>query len=318
MPHHCFLGLDGGSHKTLGVLIDQEGEVLACVQGEGSSIGPEPAPERCAVLSGLKVRLCEEAGVEPGEIAGVGLGLSGIDFADEFEHQYTVLSKWLGVERERLALVNDGVVALWGASPAENAVIVHHGSGITHAYRTGYGQEQAYDHLDVGKMFDIRQGLAAVVARMLDGRVPPTPLKEAVLRHYGLEESNYADNLFRNLIPRERFRTAQMHAWTAWGEGDPAATGLVEQAAADYVLTALAMARRTGDPRCEVAFGGGVINHAPEEFMALLVAGVQAELPEAAVIRPRLSPGHGAALMAAFQAGVDTRPLFARMVREAQ
>jgi N-acetylglucosamine kinase-like BadF-type ATPase len=243
------------------------------------------------------------------------LGLSGIDFADEFAGQHAALSACLGIAPERLTLVNDGVAALWGASVAACAGIVHHGSGVTHAYRAGFGNEQPYDHLDVGHLFDIRYALAALVARMIDGRAPVTPLKAAVLAHYGIaDEAEYAAELYRRRIPRELHRTAQGHAFAAWLAGDPEATRLVESAAADYALTAAALVHRTGDPRAEVAFGGGVLNHAPEEFHALLVERVGELAPEAVVVRPRLSPGHGAALMAAFHHGVEVGPAWERML----
>ena len=317
MSQSLFLGLDGGSYKTLGVLIDQDGAVLACGRAGPSSSGAAPSPEAAATLAELVERLCAEAGVAREGLAHVGLGLSGIDFADEFAGQHAALSACLGIDPPRLTLVNDGVAALWGASAAEHAAIVHHGSGVTHAYRAGFGTEQPYDHLDVGALFDIRYALAALVARMIDGRAPATPLKETVLAHYGIaDEADYAEALYRRQIPRELHRTAQVHAFAAWLAGDPEATRLVESAAADYALTAVALVRRTGDPRAEVAFGGGVINHAPEEFHALLVERVRELSPEAVVVRPRLSPGHGAALMAAFHHGLDPAPLWARMVQD--
>jgi N-acetylglucosamine kinase-like BadF-type ATPase len=311
-----FLGLDGGGHKTLGLLMDAAGAVLACDRGLGSAIGPDPAPERCAVLRELQARVCAQAGIPPTEVAQIGLGLSGIDFEDEFAHQHRVLSEALRIPGERLILVNDGVVALWGASPADSAAIVHHGSGVTHAYRAGFGTERPFDHLDAGRLFDLRHEVAAAVARMIDGRLAPTPLKDAVLRHYGLTEDTFADHWYRQRIPREVFRTAHIHVWEGWLHGDPAATHLVEQAAADYIVTACALIRHTGNPQCEVAFGGGVLNHAPDRLLELLAEGVRAEFPHASVLRPRLSPAHGAALMAAFHAGLDPRPLYARMLND--
>ena len=167
-------------------------------------------------------------------------------------------------------------------------------------------------------MFDIRAALGALVARMIDGRAPATPLKSAVLAHYGVvDEAGFAEAWYRQRIPRELVHTAQTVAFTAWLEGDAEATRLVERAAEDYACTAGALVRRTGDPSCVVAFGGGVIDHAPDEFLALLAELVHREFPEAPVIRPVLAPGEGAALLAAFHAGRDPAPLYARLLAEA-
>jgi N-acetylglucosamine kinase-like BadF-type ATPase len=309
-----FIGIDGGGSKTLGTLQDSAGVVQARARDGGSSIIGAPSDHACAVLAGVKARLCADAGVEPAAIAGIGLGLNGIDFADEFALQHEALSACLGIAPAMLTLVNDGIVALWGASPAAASVIIHHGSGFTHAWRARYGDEQPFDHLDVGKTFDIRHGLTALVARMLDGRVPATPLREAALAYYGVAAEDYAEALFRGRIPRERIRTAPVLAFAAWQDGDPAATGLVDTAAAEYAGIAVTLAARTGDLRCHVAFGGGVINHAPEAFLALLTARVHAICPDATVARPWLNPADGAALMAAHRHGLDPVPLYERML----
>jgi N-acetylglucosamine kinase-like BadF-type ATPase len=57
MPQNCFLGLDGGSHKTLGALIDEDGAVLAGGRAGPSSIGAAPSPEAAATLAELAERL---------------------------------------------------------------------------------------------------------------------------------------------------------------------------------------------------------------------------------------------------------------------
>ena len=139
----------------------------------------------------------------------------------------------------------------------------------------------------------------------------------AVLAHYGIaDEAYFAEAWYRQRIPRDLLRTAQTLAFAAWLEGDPEAARLVIHAAEDYVCAACNLVRRTGGPACVVAFGGGVVNHAPEEFLALLAASVQMEYPQAPVLRPLFSPGEGAALMAAFHAGLDPAPLYARLLAD--
>lgn len=312
MTRQYFIGIDGGGTKTIGVLIDGSGAVLANARNGKSSIIGYPAPESCAVLVELKRRLCIEAGISPEEITAIGLGLNGIDFADEMEMQHAALSECLEIARLNLALANDGIAGLWAASPSAKSVVVQHGTAFTNAYRSAYGNEQIFDQLDVGGMFDIRQALTRLVARMIDGRAPTTALKEAALRHYGVTAAEYAEALFRKRIPLERIDCGTCVVFSAWQAGDPAAVRLVEQATDDYVCTALTLVARIGDTHCDVAFGGGVINHAPDTFIDLLAARVHAAYPEARVSRPRLSPAHGAAYMAAFHHGLDPLGLYER------
>ena len=311
-----FVGLDSGGSKTLGVLMDQDGAILSSGRAEGAAIVGQPSPRSCGVLASMKQRLCADAGIAAEAVSGIGLGLSGIDFADEFPMQHAALAACLGVPVSQLSLVNDGIVALWGASPAKASAIVHHGSGFTNAYRAGFGQERLFDHLDVGRIFDIRYALTALVARMIDGRAEPTPLREAALRHYGVSGEAYAEALYRERIPGERIRGGAAVVYDAWLREDAAAARLVARAADDYAATACTLVVRTGDERCEVAFGGGVINHAPAAFIALLADRVRAVHPSAGVMRPQLSPAHGAAMMAAFHRGLDPQALYAKLLSE--
>lgn len=311
MPQQYFIGIDGGASKTLGVLIDGEGCLLANTRLGGSAIVGAPTAESRMILASLKQRLCSEAHVSPLAITGIGLGLNGIDFADEFPIQQAELCACLRIDDSQLTLVNDGIAALWGASPAERSVIVQLGTGVTTAYRSGYGQEQLFDHLDAGSIFDLRRALAVLVARMIDGRADVTPLKAAALAHYQVQdEATFAELLFRERLPHAQFATGQQVVFMAWLDGDAAATRLVMQAVEDYAVTACAMIARTGADHCTVAFGGGVIQHAPQAFLALLAERVHARYPEADVISPRLSPAHGAALMTAYHHGLDPHALF--------
>ncbi len=314
MPEY-FIGIDGGGSKTSGVLLAGDGQVLASARDAGSAIVGAPSPRSCNVLAAMKVRLCADAGIAPAAVTGIGLGLNGIDFADEFALQHTDLAACLTIAGDRLTLVNDGIAALWGASSSPQAVIVQHGTAYTHAYRAAYGQEQLFDHLDVGMAFDIRRALTALVARMIDGRAATTPLKEAALRHYGVSnDTAYAEALFRGRIPAERILTGASIAFSAWLAGDPAAIRLVEQAADDYVCTAYTLAARVNHDQCHVAFGGGVLNHAPDTFIDLLRERIQRTFPLARVMRPQLSPACGAAVMAAFHRAVDPTPLYHRLL----
>ncbi len=310
-----FIGIDGGGSHTAGVAMDAQGRLLAQAAAGGSAIVGAPSTAACQALATVFGELCAGTGIRPAAVAAVGLGLSGIDFADEFAVQHAALSACLGVDAERLTLVNDGIIALWGASSQPAAVTVQHGSGFTSAWRAGFGTEQLFDHLDVGRMFDLRQALPGMVQRMLDGRRPATPLKALALRHYGVtDDAAFAELAFRERLPRAAVTTAPAVVFAAWQEQDPAATELVLQAAADYVATARALALRTGASSCDVRFGGGVLRHAPDAFLRLLSDGVRNALPAAAVGRPLLPPAWGGAAMAAVRAGRDPESYYRGMM----
>lgn len=308
-----YIGIDGGGTKTAGALADASGAVLAASQGGRSAIVGAPCPESCAVLQSVATQLCDAAGVRAAAVARFGLGLNGIDFAEEFPVQHAALARALAIPPDRLILVNDGIAALWGATPAPAAVILQHGTGFTAAYRSACGNERLFDHLDVGRCYDLRAEALALVARMIDGRVEATPLKARILACLDQPpEDRYAEIVFRGKIGPTQWARLLPAVFAAGEAGDPAAAALIERAAADYVCAAGAMIRKTGHAAPDVAFGGGRLALAPEWFMRRLSDAVLRDWPGARVRRPELTPAVGAAIMAAFSDGCPPSRFFGK------
>ncbi len=309
------LGIDGGGSKTRGVAITSGGKVLARAEAGPSAIFGPPRPEACEALRSVFGSLCAQAGVARTDVARIGLGLNGIDFEDEFAVQHASITEVFGIPSERLILVNDGIVALWGASASPAATILHHGSGITSAYRAAYGQEKLFDHLDTASTFDMRHELFPIIARMINGMIENTPLRAKALAQWGIsDESRFPEAVFRRLIPGDRRLSTPLIIYEAWLAGDAVAAGLVLRAADDYALVAKAMIARTSSATAEATFGGGVIACAPPEFWPLLEERVHRYFPSAVVKRPDLPAAFGAAIMAAFHGGVEPEALFRRLM----
>jgi N-acetylglucosamine kinase-like BadF-type ATPase len=305
------LGIDGGASKTTGAIIDETGRLLAHAKSGGSAVVGKPNPQSLAVLSELAQSLCERAEISRDAIAHCVIGLNGVDFEDEHPVQHRDVSTAIDLLPVRVSLVNDAIVALWGATGAPAATMVQHGSGFTAAYRGRYGGETLFDHLDVGAVFDMRRGLIAAVARMINGQIEPTPLKAAVLDCFGIQdESEYGEAIFRQRVPRRlRARTPPL-IYRAWLDGDPVAASLVHRACEDYVLAARAMVAKTGSPSPDVAFGGGVIDVAPDEFWDLLAKHLRESHPDLTPARPILAPELGGAVMAGHCVGLSPQELF--------
>jgi len=310
--HKYYLGIDGGGTKTIGALADEQGAILAQCQAGPSAIVGAPSPESCAVLQSVQAQLCEAAGIRPTAVTRFGLGLNGIDFPDEAVMQHAALARALSLPPERFILVNDGIAALWGATPASAAVILQHGTGFTAAYRSAYGNEQTFDHLDAGRFYDLRAEALALVVRMIDGRAAVSPLKATILSVLGNpDDSEYEEIVYRKKITPAQLARLLSAVFGVAESGDPATRALIKRAAADYVCTAGAMIRKTGSARPEVVFGGGRLLSAPEWFWRRLADSVRREWPEATVKRPELSPAIGAVIMAAHADGCQPARFFA-------
>jgi len=307
-----FLGIDGGGTKTIGALADETGTILAECKAGPSSIVGAPSAESCAVLQSVQARLCEIAGIRPDAVAWLVLGLNGVDFPEETIMQHGVLSRVLAIAPERFILVNDGIAALWGATPAPAAAIVQHGTGFTAAYRSAYGEERPFDNLDAGRFYDLRLEALALVARMIDGRVAVSPLKAAVLACLGHPaEQDYAEIVFLRKYSEPQLAAILSAVLRVAEAGDPATQAIVERAIADYVCTAVTIVRKTRSSSPDVVFGGGRLLSAPEWFWNRIADGVLRECPGARIRRPEQSPAIGAVIMAAHAGGCPPTRFFA-------
>lgn len=313
-PHSSsyLLGFDGGGTKTAALLCDRAGRLVAQARAGGSAIVGAPRPEAAAIMRRVGRELCAQAGISPDAILAAGVGLNGIDFADEHAAQLAGVAAALELPPDRVTLVNDGIVALWGATDAPAAAIIQHGTGFTAAWRTRLGEERPFDHLNTGRQFDLRDQFPMAVSRMLDGRLPKTPLLTVALRHYGIADGTAFSELFyRGRLDWALTAGAVPLIIAAWSQGDPVATELVTRAADDYARTAAALLAKTGAPCPILCLGGGLLRVAGPAFRDLVVQRLHLLTPGATVTAPRLPPEFGAALLAAHQAGIATQALFA-------
>jgi N-acetylglucosamine kinase-like BadF-type ATPase len=307
-----YLGLDSGGTKTEVAVLAADGAVVT-----QQIAGPIRLTARRA--SATVIRRTNEvidfalgqAGLKWSDIAGFGFGMCGADYFDEIPTQRGTLFKGLGIDPARSELVNDGVVALWGGSAKKRAVILQLGTAFTAAYRTDFGGETPFDHLNAGISIEIRKAVLSASARVLDGRLPDSILPALLLEHFG-EKS--ATDIMRKFV-RGRLDTWKMlTVITPWGEAvrrrDPVALQIVDRAAEVYGDDLIHMVRLAGGGGVDVVLGGGLLNHGPKLLRDRIAARVRTVHPNVTIHQPHLSPAIGAAVMAAFLAGAKPTTVF--------
>jgi N-acetylglucosamine kinase-like BadF-type ATPase len=312
------IGLDGGWSKTAGVICDANGRVLATVGAGGSHVAGKPHAEALKLLNALVDELCRRGRARRNDVIHVGLGLNGVDYGDEASQQHAILCDALKIERPRLTLVNDGVAGLWGVSPEWRVALVQHGSGLTAAYRDRPGTETIFDSLDVAGIYDLRREAVRVAARMLDGRLNRSLLADRVVAHWQTTDNQFAECVYRMEKSRHLFFSLAPVVFQAWAEGDPIADEMVGHAADDYVLTALAMAKRLAPGPLDVAFSGGVIRAGGTRLLDRIVERLAASCPQARLVPVCLPPECGAVVMAAHTLHLEIAGVFRQLHLEGQ
>jgi N-acetylglucosamine kinase-like BadF-type ATPase len=294
------LGVDGGNTKTLALVADGDGHVLASGRSGCGDIYGAASPE--AALDAI-AEAASSALDAP--IDAAAFSLAGADWPEDF----TFLEREV---RARLPLpapvviVNDSLGALRAGSPdwtgialvagTGNAVGARHGDGRT--FHLGFWPDGA------GGSHLARDGLRAVYRAEL-GIGPATVLTERALALYDAPDPIAMLHEFtrrggRPRADRDRFAPVVLDAAE---DGDAVAAGIV--AAQGKVLgeQGRVCAQRVGLPLdgARVVLAGGVFDHSSD----VLADAAMAELPGADAVRRVAPPVVGALLLGFDRLGVD-------------
>jgi len=263
-----FIGIDGGGTKTMCVMIDEEGTVVAASRGPGSNVNSRPWDEALATVTKLIEDVLAQSGTERSRIGGVFAGLAGSDRAGEKE-------RWIGYMHDRfpewrgnVTVHNDAVAALAAGTWGEAGIVLIAGTG---SIACGYDPEHAlyvraggWGYLlgDEGSGFDLgRRGLMAVLRRH-DGRGPDTMLVDLVLGHLGLASpEQLIPHYYGQADVRKAMSEAARYVLEAARSGDLAALDIVRQSVEQ--LAALAETVRIGMKAAEgmpLVLAGGLFS----------------------------------------------------------
>jgi len=207
------------------------------------------------------------------------------------------------------AIVSDAASALAGATGLKPGVVVIAGTGSI-----AYGENEAGDHAraggwgwrlgDEGSGYTI--GVNAIMAALMahDGRGPETSLARKILGSLGLGSmEEIVDWVYSpGREPRDVAYLVPL-VREAESEGDEAARLVMAAAGAELGLVAGAVIRRLGlRGEFPVSLNGGVFKQ-PSVYIMAFEEAVRREAPDCALIRPRMPPVLGSALLALRAAG---------------
>lgn len=300
------IGVDAGGSRTLAILVDEHGSVVARARSGGAnprSVGPAfaVASLREALLPLLSL----------GNVVAVCIGAAGAGRESDREFFRAELTKLLPAET-MLLVRSDGQIALRAGTPQRPALVVIAGTGsLVYGERPdgegircgGYGALIG----DSGSAYAI--GLAAIhhAALVLDRAEPSSKLSTSVLETIGAQSTNELIERIHHWPPDVGAIAALATAvGGASAEGDFEAKRIVAAACDELAqqVRAVALQIRTPDELPVVASGGAF--DAVPELLEAVRAGAEGT-GAASLCRLALEPVHGAAqlaleLMKGFQA----------------
>ncbi len=269
-----FVGVDGGGSTTTALVIDAKGQVLG--RGEtGSSnanvIKPEEATRQ---VQDAISRALQAAGVAAGSIAGLCLGLAGIDRPDtRATWQAWCRATW---PDRPLHLMTDADLVL--AAHVGPGLAVVAGTGAIALGRDDAGRlhrASGWGPLlgDEGSAYWIGLQALQAVVQAADQRGPATVLTERILAHWALTAvPELIDVVHRR--PASRAEVAALAVLVNQAaDHDPLAAHILAQAGRHLATALTAVARSAGlFPTAPCAFAGGVLVHNPRVRAALIAA----------------------------------------------
>lgn len=239
------LGIDAGGTKTVCLLADDQGKVIAESRRGGANLQAVGELEVEKVLHEVMEEAIGNRAIVP---AAICLGIAGVDRPDDSAVVDGIMRR-IGY-KARVVVVNDALVALEAGAPGQAGVVVISGTGSISYGRDGRGQAArsggwGYVLGDEGSGYWIGRAALRAVLREADRRGPATLLSGMLLKHFGVPQAQglIHEVYNTNLKPAAIGALAQC-VQAAFSQGDQVAIGILRGAADELEASALSVARR--------------------------------------------------------------------------
>lgn len=256
------LGVDGGGTKTLALLGDLDGKVLARGVSGPSNYNAVGFDAACSALENA-IRMAQKD--YPGEISAMCLGLAGAGRTEDIE----LFKNWAidKFPKTAVRVVSDAEILLGADAPSGPALALICGTGSIVYGRTITGEliragGWGYLFGDEGSGYAI--GIAALreVMQAHDGRGPETLLSGLVLERYGLHTPpELVHIIYSAESPRSAVATLSDLVEQAAGQGDSVAIAILEESSRELARAIAAVYPKLGTSSVPLVITGGTILH---------------------------------------------------------
>ncbi len=181
------LGIDAGGTKTVCLLADDQGNIVAEARRGGANLQAAGELEVEKVLHQVMEEAIGDRAIVPATIC---LGIAGVDRPDDYAVVGAIMRR-IGY-KARVIIVNDALVALESGAPGQPGVVVISGTGSISYGRNAKGEAArsggwGYVLGDEGSGYWIGRAALRAVLRQADRRGPVTVLSELLLTHFDVD-----------------------------------------------------------------------------------------------------------------------------------
>jgi len=256
------IGVDGGGTKTLALLGDSDGNVLARGVSGPSNYNVVGFASACAALeSAISMTRMDY----PGEVSAMCLGLAGAGRREDIEQfQKWATQKYPGTV---VKVVSDAEMLLIAGAPSGPALVLICGTGSIVYGRTATGEllrAGGWGYLlgDEGSGYAIGQAALRAVMHAYDGRGPDTLLSELVLERFCLHAPpELVHAIYRSESPRSAVAALSDLVEQAAERRDSVAIAILEESALELTRALAAVYAKLGASPVPLIITGGMILH---------------------------------------------------------
>jgi glucosamine kinase len=304
------LGIDAGGTKTVCLLANDRGEILAEARGSGANLQVMGELGVEKVLHRVMEDTLADRDISPDAIC---LGIAGVDRPRDAQAVDDIMRR-IG-HQTRTVVVNDALVALVAGAGDQPGVVLVAGTGSIAYGRDAAGRAAragGWGYLlgDEGSGFWIGRRALSAIVRAADGRGPSTQLAELVMARLNLVRPS---DLIRETYYRDLRRTAIAGlaplVEQARDGGDAVAAEILKQAAFELTAAASSVISKLG-MRGEVfptILAGGIFKAVPwladevsrlmSEIAPRTQASVLAVEPAVGAVRLAIAEANGGATL---------------------
>ena len=311
------LGIDVGGTKTICLLANGHGAILAEARGAGANLQGvgELALEK--VLHEVMEKALAGQRVFPSSIC---LGIAGVDRAEDQAVVRAVMDR-IGYKATVL-IVNDALIALQAGIGDDPGIVVVSGTGSIAYGRNARGEAAraggwGYVLGDEGSGYWIGRHALRAVVRQADGRGRETILTPRLLGHFGLTRAaKLIHKVYHEELVPSDIGALAVYVQEARDDGDLVATGILDYAAEELVAAAAAVMKRLEMEHESFSFvlAGGMFHAVPwlDEQLKLLLPSLATQSrtirldkdPALGAVQLALAVAHGRAKIPVYRANL--------------
>ena len=256
------LGVDGGGTKTVALLGDLDGNVLARGMSGSSNANAVGFNAAClAVESAITMTRKDH----PGEISAMCLGLAGAGRKEDMEQ----FENWAVHKFQKTVVkaVSDAEMLLMAEASSSPALALICGTGSIVYGRTVTGdliRAGGWGYLfgDEGSGYAIGNAALRAVMQAYDGRGSETLLSELVIERFGLGTAeDLVGSIYGAESPPSAVASLTDLVEQAAGQGDSVAIIILEESAQELARTVAAVYPKLGTSIVPLVITGGTILH---------------------------------------------------------